>query len=77
MKSYSEDLQTGLSNEKVDLTHLCRYFNREIKPTKDVYTRYDFYDKENLYELKTRNNYLNTFCLILKLMLKKYLILWV
>ena len=54
-------MQTGLSNDKLALTHLCRYFNREIKPTKDVYTRYDFYDKENLYELKTRNNYLNTF----------------
>lgn len=61
MKSFIVDLKTGLSNEKVILTHLRRYFNREIRPTKLAYSKYDFYDKDNLYELKTRNNLFNTF----------------
>ncbi len=61
MKSFVVDLKTGLSNEKVILGALRSYFNRDIRHTKYAYSRYDFYDTENLYELKTRNNYLNTF----------------
>lgn len=61
MKSFVVDLKTGLSNEKLILKHLRTYFNRDIRHTKYAYSKYDFYDKENLYELKTRNNFLNTF----------------
>lgn len=61
MKSFIVDLKTGLANEKVILKHLRTYFNREIKPAKYAFSRYDFFDKDNIYELKTRNNRLNSF----------------
>jgi hypothetical protein len=61
MKSFIVDLKTGLSNEKLVLKILRAYFNRDIRHTKYAYSKYDFYDTENLYELKTRNNLFNTF----------------
>ena len=61
MKSFAVDFKNGINNEKAILGVLRNYFKRDIKPTKHAYSKYDFYDKENLYELKTRDNKINRF----------------
>ena len=59
--SYETDLNTGSSNEKEMLSILRKHFNKNINQTKYRYTKYDFYDTESIYELKTRNTSYKTF----------------
>lgn len=61
MNSFAVDFKNGIESEKLILKKLRTYFNRDIKATKYPYSKYDFYDTENLYELKTRNNNSNAF----------------
>ncbi len=61
MKSFQTDYQMGVMNERVIYQPLKEFFGTDLKPTKLRYTKYDFYDKENTYELKTRDCKLNSF----------------
>lgn len=61
MNSFAVDFDNGIKSEKLILKQLRIYFDRDIKPTKYPYSKYDFYDRENLYELKTRNTKINDF----------------
>ena len=61
MKSFQTDYQMGVMNERVVYEPLKEFFKTDLKPTLDMYSKYDFYDENTTYELKTRDCKLNSF----------------
>jgi hypothetical protein len=61
MKSFRQELKQGLHIQEIVLPIIQSYFNRNIKPTKDKYNRYDYLDDKYNYELKSRTNEYNKF----------------
>ena len=61
MKSFQTDYQMGVMNERVVYEPLKEFFKTDLKPTVDIYCKYDFYDEKNTYELKTRDCKMNAY----------------
>ena len=61
MVHYNESYKFGKEQETIVLPIINKYFNRDIKPYKERYSKYDFYDDKHLYELKSRTCCLNTY----------------
>ena len=55
-RTKTKDIELGLKNEKLIKKKLSNYFGFKLKKTKDIYDKFDFYNrKENIYvELKSR-----------------------
>lgn len=61
MKSFETDYAYGVMNERLVYEPLKEFFKTDLKPTKDIYSKYDFYDKKTTYEVKTRDCKMNAF----------------
>jgi len=61
MVHYQNSYRFGKEQENMVLPIINEYFNRDIKPYKEQYSKYDFYDDEYEYELKSRTCYLNSY----------------
>jgi len=61
MKSFTQELKQGLQIQEIVLPIIQSYFNRDIKPTKGKYDRYDYLDNDYNYELKSRTNEYNKY----------------
>jgi hypothetical protein len=59
--SFKKDYETGILGEVKILSIINEHFNRSIKKSDGTYCKYDFIDDKYKYELKTRNNYYNTY----------------
>lgn len=51
----------GKSQEVRILPVIKEYFKKDINPTQGQYAKYDFYDDETNYELKSRTNHYNRY----------------
>jgi len=62
---YKNDYALGKQGESDVLSVIQKSFNSDIKVAEDKYAKFDFYDHDTLYELKTRrckhNSYRTTF----------------
>jgi hypothetical protein len=58
---YEQEYKKGIESEKEVLPIIRDYFKRDIKLTKERYSKFDYYDLEYKYELKTRTNKYNSF----------------
>lgn len=61
MVHYPEDYNYGIKNEDRVLDCINLYFNKLIKKCENKYERYDFFDDECIFELKSRKNKYNTY----------------
>ncbi len=61
MKYFQTDYQMGVMNERVVYEPLKEFFGTDLKPTLDMYCKYDFYDENTTYELKTRDCKMNAY----------------
>jgi len=59
--NFNIEYKRGIDSEKEVLPIIIDYFKRDIKATKERYSKYDYYDLEYKYELKTRTNKYNSF----------------
>jgi hypothetical protein len=60
-KTFDQEYKKAIESEKEVLPIIRDYFKRDIKATKERYSKFDYYDLEYKYELKTRTNKYNSF----------------
>lgn len=60
-KTFEQEYKKAIESEKEVLPIIRDYFKRDIKATKERYSKFDYYDVEYKYELKTRTNKYNSF----------------
>jgi hypothetical protein len=60
-RTLEEDLNFGKNSEKEVLPIIKDFFKDDINFVKYEFSTYDFQGKKNKYELKTRQNYFNSF----------------
>jgi len=56
MVNFEKDFEYGAIQEKKVLPMINEYFKRDIKKFENRYDKYDFFDDEYVYELKSRFN---------------------
>jgi hypothetical protein len=61
MVNFENSYLFGADQEKKVLPIVNEYFDRDIQPFKNRYSKYDFFDDEYVYELKSRCNCKNKF----------------
>jgi hypothetical protein len=61
MKTYKTDYEIGVKSEDLLYEPLKEFFKTDLKRTKYKFSKYDFYDKEHTYELKTRDCKLHSY----------------
>jgi len=54
--AYEREYKKAIESEKEVLPIIIDYFKRDIKATIERYSKFDYYDLEYKYELKTRTN---------------------
>ena len=54
--SFMRDYNFGRAQELIVLPQLAKFFNDDIKPAEDKYSKHDFIGREYVYELKSRTN---------------------
>lgn len=60
-KTFEQEYKKAIESEKEVLPIIRDYFKRDIKATKERYSKFDYHDLEYKYELKTRTNKYNSF----------------
>jgi hypothetical protein len=61
MKTFETDYKIGVKNEDLLYEPLKEFFKTDLKRPKSNFSKYDFYDKEYTYELKTRDCKLHSY----------------
>jgi hypothetical protein len=61
MVHFENSFQYGIKEEKEVLPIIKEFFKRDIKQSTDKWSKYDFFDDETIYELKSRTNTLNKY----------------
>jgi len=61
MVHFENSFQYGIQEEKEVLPIIKEFFKRDIKQSTDKWSKYDFFDDETIYELKSRTNALNKY----------------
>lgn len=54
MLSIKDEVNYGTAKQKELFNDINKFFGGNLKPTKFIYARYDFYDNTHIYELKSR-----------------------
>lgn len=61
MVHFENSFQYGIQEEKEVLPIIKEFFKRDIEQSTNKWSKYDFFDSETIYELKSRTNTLNKY----------------